>query len=75
MEKIALGKRDIFRKYPDLVDVNQLCRMLNISSKTAYRMLKAGTIQSFRIGHSYRIPKIHVINYLSNGEADVKTVD
>ncbi len=59
------GKREIFRKYPDVVDVPQLCEMLGgsrpVSKKTAYRMLNAGKIRAFRIGRSYRIPKVNVI--------------
>ena len=50
------GKREIFRKYPDVVDVPQLCEMLGgsrpVSKKTAYRMLIAGKIKAFRIGLS-----------------------
>lgn len=38
------GKREIFRKYPDVVDVPQLCEMLGgsrpVSKKTAYRMIE-----------------------------------
>ncbi|MFR9155983.1 MAG: hypothetical protein ACLVJ1_10580 [Oscillospiraceae bacterium] len=45
----SLGKREIFRKYPDVVDVPQLCEMLGgsrpVSKKTAYRMLNAGKNQ------------------------------
>ena len=52
-----IGKREIFRKYPDVVDVPQLCEMLGgsrpVSKKTAYRMLNAGKIKAFRIGRSY----------------------
>lgn len=64
------GKREIFRKYPDVVDVPQLCEMLGgsrpVSKKTAYRMLNAGKIKAFRIGRSYRIPKVNVIRFLQN---------
>lgn len=64
------GKREIFRKYPDVVDVPQLCEMLGgsrpVSKKTAYRMLNAGRIKAFRIGRSYRIPKVNVIRFLQN---------
>lgn len=64
------GKREIFRKYPDVVDVPQLCEMLGgsrpVSKKTAYRMLNAGKIKAFRIGRSYRIPKMNVIRFLQN---------
>lgn len=35
----------MFRDYPDVVNVEQLCRMLGgISSKTAYRLLKTSAI-------------------------------
>ncbi len=61
---------EIFRKYPDVVDVPQLCEMLGgsrpVSKKTAYRMLNAGKIKAFRIGRSYRIPKVNVIRFLQN---------
>ena len=64
------GKREIFRKYPDVVEVPQLCEMLGgsrpVSKKTAYRMLNAGKIKAFRIGRSYRIPKVNVIRFLQN---------
>ena len=73
----AFGKRDIFRKYPDVVDVQQLCEMLGgskpVSRKTAYRLLSAGKIKAFRLGHSYRIPKISVIEYLTNGMEQTET--
>ena len=66
----SIGKREIFRKYPDVVDVPQLCEMLGgsrpVSKKTAYRMLNAGKIKAFRIGRSYRIPKVNVIRFLQN---------
>ena len=65
-QKLNLEKIDyVFRNYPDVVDVEQLCVMLgNISKKTAYRLLKSGEIHSVVVGHAYRIPKICVFNYL-----------
>ena len=65
-QKLNLEKIDyVFRNYPDIVDVEQLCVMLgNINKKTAYRLLKSGEIQSIVVGHAYRIPKICVLNYL-----------
>lgn len=75
-----IGKREIFRKYPDVVDVPQLCEMLGgsrpMSKKTAYRMLNAGKIKAFRIGRSYRIPKVNVIRFLQKETpADCNTVN
>ena len=31
-----------------------------------YHMLNAGKIKAFRIGRSYRIPKVNVIRFLQN---------
>lgn len=55
----------VFREYPDVVNVEQLCKMLGgISTKTAYRLLRSGTIKSLVVGRRYRIPKIYVLEYL-----------
>lgn len=55
---------DPFSDYPDVVDVEQLSKMLDISTKTAYKILKKGEIDSIRIGRDYKIAKINVIKYL-----------
>lgn len=56
----------MFENYPDVVDVNDLCKMLGgISRKLAYRLLTDQEIRSVRIGRSYKIPKICVIEYLT----------
>ena len=64
-------KREMFAEYPDVVDVEQLCKMLGgISRKLAYRLLTSGELRSVRIGRSYRIPKLCVIEYLTGTDAD-----
>ena len=64
-------KRDMFAEYPDVVNVEQLCKMLGgISRKLAYRLLASGELRSVRIGRSYRIPKLCVIEYLTGTDAD-----
>lgn len=56
----------MFEGYPDVVDVDGLCKMLGgISWKPAYRLLINQEIKSVRIGRSYKIPKIYVIEYLT----------
>lgn len=59
-------RRDrLFSEYPDVVNVNQMCVMLGgIGKKTAYGLLKDGTIQFIKIGKSFKIPKVSVIEYL-----------
>ena len=64
-------KRDMFAEYPDVVDVEQLRKMLGgISRKLADRLLASGELRSVRIGRSYRIPKLCVIEYLTGTDAD-----
>ncbi len=61
-----MKKQVMFREYPDVVDVDDLCKMLGgISRKLAYRLLTDQEIRSVRIGRSYKIPKICVIEYLT----------
>ena len=60
----------IFKEYPDVVNVPQLCEMLGgISDKTAYRLLKSGVIKSIYVGKRYLIPKPYVLDYLSAAQA------
>ena len=55
----------MFREYPDVVTVEQMCEMLGgISIKTGYRLLKNGTIKSVVVGRRYRTPKLYVFEYL-----------
>lgn len=55
----------MFREYPDVIDVQTLRKMLgNIGVKSVYRLLSSNQIASIRIGRTYRIPKVCVIDYL-----------
>ena len=56
----------LFESYPDVVEVDDLCKMLGgISRKLAYRLLARQEIKSVRIGRSYKIPKVFIIEYLT----------
>ena len=49
--------------------MEQLSQMLGgISVKTAYRLLKSGAIKSLYVGKRYKIPKLYVLEYLTNLE-------
>ena len=66
---------EMFADYPDVVDVEMLQTMLGgISRKLAYRLLASGELRSVRVGRSYRIPKLCVIEYL-NGQNKVSPPD
>lgn len=55
----------LFKKYPDVVNIEQMCEMLGgISTKTGYRILRENKINHFKIGRAYRIPKISILIYL-----------
>ena len=69
MKTVALSRREAYRlmftDYPDVVDVMQMCRMLGgISTRTGYKLLNSGQIQSYKIGRAFKIPKINVMLYL-----------
>ena len=56
----------MFRKYPDVVSVELLQEMLGICRKNAYLLVKENKIRSARVGRSYKIPKLCVVEYLVN---------
>ena len=55
-----------FSKYPDVMTPKQVQSALNIGRTWTYRLLKDGTIPSFRVGKSYRISKKQLIKYVKN---------
>ena len=56
----------MFKKYPDVVSVEILQEMLGICHKNAYLLVKENKIRSARVGRSYKIPKLCVVEYLVN---------
>ena len=57
--------KTMFKDYPEVVNVEQMCEMLGgMSTKTAYRLLRSGSIKSILTGRRYRIPKVYILEYL-----------
>lgn len=55
----------MFADYPDVVNIKQMCAMLGgIGMKTAYALLERGEIRHIKIGKSFKIPKVSIIEYL-----------
>ena len=48
----------------EVFTVGELMEVLNIGRNTAYKLLKEGTIKSFRFGKRYIIPKQSVVLFL-----------
>jgi len=73
----ALQKTDSYKTmlkdYPDVLSFEQMCKVLNICSKTGYKQLQDEKIRNIKIGRAYRIPKPHMIAYLINGNRKSET--
>ena len=55
----------MFPNYPDIVTVKQLQVMLGVSRHLAYKLINDGEIQAVKIGSSLKIPKVSVINFVT----------
>lgn len=54
----------MLEEYKDVLNVKELCAILNIGRNTAYKMLVNQEIPNKILGGKYIIPKQGVINYL-----------
>lgn len=54
----------MLRDFPDIMNIDEMCTALDVSTKTGYKLLKEGKISSMKVGRTYRIPKVHVLAYL-----------
>jgi len=62
----VLSKRSsaqMFKKYPDVVSVKQICEMLRISRNYAYMLIKTGQIRRMDSCRIIRVTKLAVIEY------------
>ena len=64
-----------FQQYPDVLDVKQLSKILNISTKTAYKLLENKEIRGFKVGREYRIPKLFILQYLQMADVSEEFSD
>lgn len=62
----------MFPDYPDIVTVKQLREMLGVSRALAYKLISDGEIQAVKIGTSLKIPKVSVINYVTEEKKEVR---
>lgn len=62
----------MFPDYPDIVTVKQLREMLGVSRALAYKLINNGYIQAVKIGTSLKIPKVSVINFVTEERTEVK---
>ena len=62
----------MFPNYPDIVTVKQLQVMLGVRRHLAYKLINNGEIQAVKIGSSLKIPKVSVINFVTEERREVK---
>ena len=68
MKNITLAQayEIIFKDYPDVVGVKELCSMLGMCNKKVYELIRLGKISAIPCIRKYRVAKINVIEYLLN---------
>lgn len=54
----------IFKDCPDVVGVEEVSKMLGICNKKVYRLIKDGEIPIIPCCRSYKMAKLHVIEYM-----------
>lgn len=51
-------------EYPDLLTAAQVAKILGITRQRVYRMVDEGYFYGVKLGRSYRISKLRLIDYL-----------
>ena len=57
----------MLKEYPDILSFEQMCKVLSVSPKTGYKILRDKQILCMKVGREYRIPKAHIFTYLLIG--------
>jgi excisionase family DNA binding protein len=55
----------MLENYPDVLNLNDLCEIMNICRNTAVKLLKTNVIKYVMVGRVYRISKKSLIEYLT----------
>jgi excisionase family DNA binding protein len=55
----------MFRDYPDIVSIQDICSMLNLGRNSVYRLLKDDEIRHVRVGKKYVIPKDSITAFVT----------
>lgn len=51
-------------QYPPVLSVDEVANILGVTGKTVRHLIKAGDINSIKVGRLIRIPKNRLIEYL-----------
>ena len=64
----------LFANYPDVMSVYQVGVALGIGRTAVYKLLSSNSLQFFRIGNAYKIPKSSLLNYMEKSCSKKKGV-
>ena len=59
----------MFPSYPDAVSLQQAAEMLNLNRHTVGELIRSRRLFALKIGRTYRIPKLSVIEFLLTGQS------
>ena len=59
----------MFPGYPDALSLQQASEMLNLNRHTVGELIRSHRLFALRIGRTYRIPKLSVIEFLFTGQS------
>jgi excisionase family DNA binding protein len=59
---------------PCIIEIDGLCKMLNIGKNTAYNLLTSGEIDSFKVGSVWKIPVSSINEYIERKCREPKLV-
>ncbi|MDL2288233.1 helix-turn-helix domain-containing protein [Oscillospiraceae bacterium OttesenSCG-928-F05] len=77
----AVHYKILFAEYPDVLHVRDVQDILSISRHQVYHLIESKQIRGIKVGKSYKIPKVSVIDYFlgsgnsCDGNMEVKSDD
>ena len=60
--------RRTLAEYPDVLNGEQVAQILDISTKTVYKLLREKRIRSFKSGREFRIMRERLAEYIASEE-------
>lgn len=54
----------MFSNYDDVLTVSDVAEILYVGRNTVYDLLNSGALEGFRIGKTWRIPKVNLERYI-----------
>ena len=58
------GGHNMLENYPDILDVSDVGKILNVGKHAVYKLIHNGDLYSRKIGRVYKIPKKDLIDYI-----------